>query len=84
MGLPFRTVEEMEAYYYGFGVGAIAKADAPVLTTTQGIYQAIFGKKVWSQLNQEANVFGILPKKPWDQSGWRVITARAAASGGGD
>jgi len=81
--LPIRTIEEMEAYYYGFGATEIMKTDAPVLTTTTGVYQAIYGRKVWSQLNQEANIFGILPKKVWDQSGWRVITARAAASGGG-
>ena len=25
-------------------------------------------------MNQEFNAFSILPKKPWDRSGWRVIT----------
>jgi hypothetical protein len=47
-----------------------------MLSTTGGTYQAIYGRKVWSQLNQEFNAFSILPKKPWDRSGWRVITAR--------
>jgi hypothetical protein len=28
-------------------------------------------------LNQEFNAFSILPKKPWERSGWRILTARA-------
>ena len=79
----FRTIEEMEKYFYGTGVAEIRKTDAPVLTDTTGVYQAVYGKMVWSWLNQEANAFGVLPKKPWDKSGWRVVTTRAAASGGG-
>ena len=77
-----RTVTDMERYYYGAGnsmgytyTGSeLLKADAPMLSTTAGTYQAIYGRKVWSQLNQEFNAFSILPKKPWERSGWRVIT----------
>lgn len=80
-----RTVQDMERYYYGgasqtgytYGAGDILKADAPLLSTTAGTYQAIYGRKVWSQLNQEFNAFSILPKKPWERSGWRILTARA-------
>ena len=72
----------MERYYYGAGnsmgytyTGSeLLKADSPMLSTTAGTYQAIYGRKVWSQLNQEFNAFSILPKKPWERSGWRVIT----------
>ncbi len=79
-----RTVTDMERYYYGAGNAMgysysgseLLKADSPMLSTTGGTYQAIYGRKVWSQLNQEFNAFSILPKKPWDRSGWRVITAR--------
>jgi hypothetical protein len=74
----------MERYYYGAGNAMgysysgseLLKADSPMLSTTGGTYQAIYGRKVWSQLNQEFNAFSILPKKPWDRSGWRVITGR--------
>ena len=77
-----RTVTDMERYYYGAGnamgysyTGSeLLKADSPMLSSTAGTYQAIYGRKVWSQLNQEFNAFSILPKKPWDRSGWRVIT----------
>jgi len=79
-----RTITDMERYYYGAGNAMgysysgseLLKADSPMLSTTGGTYQAIYGRKVWSQLNQEFNAFSILPKKPWDRSGWRVITNR--------
>jgi hypothetical protein len=38
---------------------------------------------VWSQLNQEFNAFSILPKRPWDRSGWRVITAKPSSASTG-
>ena len=81
----------MERYYYGgtaltgytYSSGDILKADAPLLSTTAGTYQAIYGRKVWSQLNQEFNAFSILPKKPWERSGWRIITAKPSFDVGG-
>ena len=83
-----RTVNDMERYYYGAGQSMgysysgseLLKADAPMLSTTAGTYQAIYGRKVWSQLNQEFNAFSILPKKPWDRSGWRVVTSKPSSS----
>ena len=86
-----RTVNDMERYYYGAGSSMgytysgseLLKADAPMLSTTAGTYQAIYGRKVWSQLNQEFNAFSILPKKPWDRSGWRVVTAKPSTAVGG-
>ena len=86
-----RTIQDMERYYYGgtaltgytYSSGDILKADAPLLSTTAGTYQAIYGRKVWSQLNQEFNAFSILPKKPWERSGWRIITAKPSFDVGG-
>jgi len=87
-----RTIEDMERLYYGAGAGANAwayagtdllKADSPLVSSTTGTYQAIFGRKVWSQLNQEFNAFSILPKKPWEKSGWRVVTAKPDINKGG-
>ena len=86
-----RTIQDMERYYYGgtattgytYSSGDILKADAPLLSTTAGTYQAIYGRKVWSQLNQEFNAFSILPKKPWERSGWRIITAKPSFNVGG-
>ena len=86
-----RTVQDLERYYYGAGNAMgysysgseLLKADAPLLSTTAGTYQAIYGRKVWSQLNQEFNAFSILPKKPWDRSGWRVVTDKPSFTKGG-
>ena len=86
-----RTIQDMERYYYGgnaltgytYSSGDILKADSPLMSTTAGTYQAIYGRKVWSQLNQEFNAFSILPKKPWERSGWRIITAKPSFANGG-
>ena len=82
-----RTVTDMERYYYGAGNSMgytytrseLLKSDSPMMSTTAGTYQAIYGRKVWSQLNQEFNAFSVLPKKPWERSGWRVITDKPNA-----
>jgi len=68
----FDTVEELQEFVYG---QQLKKADAPVISTTTGFRNTIFGKKVWSQLNYEANPFALFPKEPWRQSGWRIETA---------
>lgn len=86
-----RTVTDLERYYYGAGNAMgysysgseLLKADSPLMSSTAGTYQAIYGRKVWSQLNQEFNAFSILPKKPWDRSGWRIITAKPSFTKGG-
>ena len=86
-----RTIQDMERYYYGgnaltgytYSSGDLLKADAPLMSTTAGTYQAIYGRKVWSQLNQEFNAFRIMPKKPWERSGWRIITAKPSFTKGG-
>lgn len=82
--MKINTIQELEELYYGKTAGIIQKVDAPVLTTTAGVFNTIFGQFVWSLLNQEANVFGVLPKTPWDRSGWRLKTVRAGtdATGG--
>ena len=53
-----RNIKDMERYYYGAGNAMgysysgseLLKADAPMLSTTAGTYQAIYGRKVPSQL----------------------------------
>lgn len=72
-----QTIDELEALYYGYNRNLLRKADTPITTSTTGVFNAIFGAYAWAQLNLEANAFGVLPKYPWDKSGWRVITAKA-------
>lgn len=40
-------------------------------------WEPLYGKKVWSLLNLEANIFAMMPKIPWGKTGWRVRTAKA-------
>lgn len=76
------TIQEFVDSVYA-GEREYMQTDAPVTSSTTGVFNAVFGAKVWSQLNQDANTFGALPKYVWPQSGFRALTARAAASGGG-
>lgn len=84
MSYKFQTIDDMMAATYSrFGADMLQKIDAPVISTTTGVYNAVYGALVWSQLNQEANTFAFLQKYPWLKAGWRIMTVRAAASGGG-
>ena len=69
------TIDELEALYYGYDRSLLLKADAPLLTTTSGVFNTVYGAYAWAQLNLEANAFGVLPKYPWDKSGVRFIEA---------
>ena len=62
----------------------VAKA-AGGITTSLGasVFNPVYGAQVWTQLNQEANLFGILPKVTWSRSGWRVITSLSTTVGSG-
>lgn len=79
-----QTIGDLESLYYGdlFSKQYMQKSDAPMLTSTSGIYNQIYGAKVWVNLNLEANAFGMLNKTPWKQSGWRLITTRALGTSG--
>lgn len=85
-----KTIMDMEKLYYSRAgqhflnpddllSPFITKDDAPVLSTTNGVYNAVFGAQAWVQLNMEANTIGVVPKMPWTRSGWRVISARTAS-----
>lgn len=81
MSMQFKTMKDMLAHFYGSK--QVMKADAPVLTSTTGVYNPIFGAQAYSQLNNEANAFSLLPKYPWQYSGFRVITADPTSSANG-
>lgn len=84
MAKQYHTIQEMLDVVYGAGVAkSIAKADAPILTTTTGFKNNVYGAMAFQQISQEANAFGILPKYPWQHSGWRAITADAGSSADG-
>lgn len=78
------TIEDLERQYYGglFGGDRLAK-DAPFAIGTTGARNIIYGSRLWSQVITAFNTFGVLAKKPWDTSGYRVISAAASTSSAG-
>lgn len=81
MSTQLRTIGQLLEYYYG--PQNVAKVDDPLLRGTTGVFNAVFGAQAFSQLNNEANAFALLPKLPWAKSGWRVITAEAGQAADG-
>lgn len=84
----FNTIQDMVSAFYGprgseFVANAVQKADAPILSSTTGFYNRVFGAEAWALLNNQANTFGVIPKEPLNHTGFRVITARAASLGNG-
>lgn len=73
------TIQDLLSVHYGGS--EIAKADAPLLTSTAGANNDVFGAEVFSQLNESVPAFSILPKKPYRKAGFRVRTARGVTLG---
>ena len=83
------SMEEYVNAYYGGTLGiskryGISKADDNIDTTalTNAGLNTMFGAKVYSQLNTKSEVFKLLKKEPWTQSGFRALTARATTTAG--
>ena len=76
-----RTMADLENYYYG-RTSEILKADSVLSTGDAYVYNMVYGKKVWLQMSTEMNAFAVLPKTPWDNTGFRIFkTYLSAASG---
>ena len=77
--------EYINAYYGGtLGISkryGIEKAQITESTMAEGL-NTLYGAKVFSQLNTKSEVFKLLKKEPWTQSGWRVMTGRHAQTAG--
>ncbi len=76
------TIEELQDAAYA-GLSEVNKADAPLLSGTSGTFNTVFGAEAWMQLNQKGNLYGILQKKPFQQSGFRIETSYPATLGTG-
>ena len=77
---------ELERKTYGMqlnGGELFRKADTEVTTGYSNWFQVLYGRKAWTCINYEANVFALLPKEPWKKSGWRIETAEAGAARSG-
>lgn len=79
------TLEEYVDAYYGGTLGlskryGIQKADDPLTTADAAYFNTMYGAKVFNSLNNESDVFKLLPKQPWNSSGWRVLSKRTASA----
>lgn len=76
--LGFQTLDDLENYYYGGQYNQeFNKVQGGISTDTTGTFNTIYGAMVWANFNLEANFFALLPKYPWQRSGWRILTAKA-------
>ena len=49
---------------------------------TTGMYNQLYGQKVWSMLNREVNALAMLSKRPYTSSGWRILKSRPFGGSG--
>ena len=82
------SFEEYVNAYYGGTLGiskryGISKADDNIDTSglAEGL-NTVFGAKVFNQLNTKSEVFKLLKKEAWTQSGFRALTARHQTTAG--
>ncbi len=76
--------EYVNAYYKG-GLDiskryGISKAADELTTSDDKYFNTMFGASVFNNLNTKSDVFKLLRKEGWTQSGWRVLTARTVAA----
>lgn len=76
------SMSELFTSYYGHLTTGMFQKDAPVITTTTGVHNAIFGSKIMVQANLNANGLGALPKTGWAKSGYRAMTVASDVNGG--
>ena len=82
------SFEDYVNAYYGGTLGiskryGIAKSDDNLRTDEAGDYfNVMFGASVFNQLNTRSEVFKLLDKEGWTQSGWRVLYQRHAQTEG--
>ena len=80
------SFEEYVNAYYGGTLGiskryGISKAvDDIKVSEMDGAFNTMFGAKVFNQLNTKSEVFKLLKKEAWTQSGFRALTARHATT----
>ena len=81
MNMKIRTMEDLYKFYYG-DITNIQKADADLLTTTTGAHSSKYGPYAWAQVNNVPNLFNILPKEAYTQTGYKAMTAYPSYTAG--
>jgi hypothetical protein len=58
----------------------ISKAADELTTSDDKYFNTMYGASVFNNLNTKSDVFKLLRKEGWTQSGWRVLTDRTVAA----
>ena len=61
---------------------ADAAASGVTAIDSTGLYNVLYGQKVWSMLNREVNALAMLSKRPYTSSGWRILKSRPFGGSG--
>jgi hypothetical protein len=87
MAIKFNNIQDLVNAAYGPNgkelASSVMKADAPVLQGTAGVYNTIYGKMTWELINLTGKTLAAIPKKPMNNTGFRVITAMSTTHGTG-
>tara|TARA_R110000744_G_scaffold14040_5_gene40301 strand:- start:1092 stop:2453 length:1362 start_codon:yes stop_codon:yes gene_type:complete len=59
-----------------------AASGVTAISSTTGLYNVLYGQKVWSMLNREVNALSMISKRPYTSSGWRVLKSRPFGGSG--
>lgn len=85
-GSRIRNVKQLVDAYYAKGMGQraalqgiLAKSDDVITSSSTGIINTTYGAAVLDWLMRDNNIWSLLPKKPWDQTGFRAITGPPAS-----
>ena len=68
--------------HVGHDTNAANVAGSVGISDVGGLYNKIYGQKVWSMLNRECNALSVISKRPYTSSGWRIMTERPAGGSG--
>jgi hypothetical protein len=86
MSSQITTLGQMIDRYYTRGAGQrvalsaiLKKSASDVSTSSTGIINTVYGAAVFNWLQFDKNIWSLLPKVPWNQTGFRAITAEPAA-----
>jgi len=80
----FGSIWDMMAYAYGpLGSPDYIRKDSEIDIDTTGARNIIYGAKLWWEVCVAANTFGCLPKKPYEKSGYRMVTAAGSTATAG-
>jgi len=80
MNQQFNTMSELMNHFYGSDLTQTKITKSAYATTVTALRNRVYGAMAFAQFNQEANAFAILPKMPWDYSGYRAMTVTASSS----